>query len=43
MIAPLPAVASVCGLVLEAGETVNTTLAAAALPSTRAWDKASKD
>ena len=33
MIAPLPAWARVCGLVVEDGDTVKTTLAAAAEPS----------
>ena len=33
-IAPLPACASVAGLVVLDGDTVNTTLAAAALPYT---------
>ena len=42
-IAPLPAAASVCGLVVDDGDTVNTTLAAAALPSTIACDNASRD
>ena len=43
MIAPLPALASVDGLVEELGLTVNTILAAAALPSTSACDRASSD
>ena len=36
MIAPLPAAASVEGLVVLEGDTVNTTFAAAAEPSTNA-------
>ena len=43
MIAPLPALARVLGLVVLEGDTVNTTFAAAALPSTKAWLKPSRD
>ena len=41
MIAPLPALASVAGLVVLDGDTMNTTFAAAAEPSISAWLSAS--
>ena len=41
--APFPALARVCGLVVDEGETTNTTLAVAALPSTSAWESASSE
>ena len=43
MIAPLPALANDAGFVVLDGDTVNTTFAAAALPSTIACINASKD
>ena len=43
MIAPLPACASEAGLVVELGDTVKITLAAAADPSTNACIKPSRD
>ena len=42
-IAPLPALESVCGLVIEDGDTRNNTFAAAAEPSTRACASALSD
>ena len=43
MIAPLPALDNVCGLVVAEGDTKNTTLLATADPSTRACDSPLSD
>ena len=43
MMAPLPALASEAGLVVEEGETRKMTLAALAEPSINAWDKALRE